>query len=90
MNTTPPVLRHSRQATHHFRCEETQMDSDPYRIDPSRSPVVPNSGWRRSGLWLAAAIGAAFLAGVIVWSFADSGPDVTTTARQSAPASAMR
>lgn len=66
------------------------MDGDPYKIDPSRSPVVPNSGWRRSGLWLAAIIGAAFLTGVVIWSLAGSGNDVSGTVGQSAPAQTMR
>ena len=28
------------------------MKMDPYKIDPSRSPLLPNSGYRMSGLFM--------------------------------------
>ncbi len=41
---------------------------DPYKIDPSRSPLLPNSGYRRSGLLMAGLAGAILIVIGIIWS----------------------
>lgn len=44
------------------------MKKDPYKLDPSRSPLLPNSGYRRSGLLMAGLAAAIFVIVGYVWS----------------------
>ncbi len=44
------------------------MKNDPYKIDPSRSPLLPNSGYRMSGLFMAGLAGAILIIAGIVWA----------------------
>ncbi|MEJ2374141.1 MAG: hypothetical protein P8Y53_10835 [Pseudolabrys sp.] len=69
------------------------MKKDPYKIDPSRSPLLPNSGYRMSGLFMAGLAGAIFIIVAIVWAAQNyvSAPWATTSTasvQTSAPAEA--
>lgn len=44
------------------------MKKDPYKIDPSRSPLLPNSGYRMSGLFVAGLAGAILIIVGIIWA----------------------
>ncbi|HZD92445.1 MAG TPA: hypothetical protein VE224_20310 [Pseudolabrys sp.] len=44
------------------------MKKNPYKLDPSRSPLEPNTGYRRSGLLMAGLAAAIFVILGYVWS----------------------
>lgn len=55
------------------------MKNDPYKIDPSRSPLLPNSGYRLSGLFMAGLAAAIFVVLGLIWSMGQS-PNVASSA----------
>ncbi len=61
------------------------MNQDPYRIDPSGSPLEPNSGYRMSGLFMAGLAGAILIILGVVWAAQHVTNEPPWTTASSAP-----
>jgi hypothetical protein len=62
------------------------MKMDPYKIDPSRSPLLPNSGYRMSGLFMAGLAGAILIILGVVWAAQSYIDEPWSIASSSSPA----